>query len=271
MSDKERNMVKTGDQYFNFADLYDSETDNSDTQAFYREWRDSLLEAVRQYRINVGVIVDLACGTGNTTVPWTNRHGWKVVGVDASAAMLREARRKTKRVQWYRQDLRALNLKERADVVTCHFDALDHILAPRDLQHVFNGVADLLNEGGLFQFDMNTAHWFRWLSVHEKLFRIGADYFMASNEYDSRRRIVTFHQLWFVRKGRLYEKREVKVNERAYTVAEIRHMVKIAGLRLLTLKTQRKLEGKPIRLLYLVRKPERSLYEIQKVRHKQAG
>ena len=248
-------MMNINDPYASCADLYDSMTNDRSIQAFYGEWRASLLKAVRRYKVNVRVIVDLACGTGNTTVPWTRRPGWIVVGVDRSSAMLREARKKSRTVRWYRQDLIKLDLKEYADVVTCHFDALSHILVPLDLQRVFANVARILNEGGLFQFDLNTEPWFRWLSLHEKSFRIGPDYLIARNEYDSSRRRVTFHHLWFVRKGHMYEKREVKVQERAYSTAEIRRMIKKAGLRLLNLKVQRKLEGKPIRLLYLVGKP----------------
>ena len=249
-------MVGASDPYGDLADLYDSMTSDSSLQAFYREWRDSLLEALRRYKVRSRVFVDLACGTGNATIPWSSRRGWTVVGVDRSAAMLRQARKKSKRVRWHCQDLTRLNLKAGADVVTCHFDALDHILVPRDLQQVFVNVARMLNEGGLFQFDMSTEHWFRWLGSQEKLFCPGPNYLMASNEYDTKSRIATFHQLWFIPKGRLYEKRKVKVQERAYTSAEIRGMIKKAGLRLLRMKIQRKIEGKPARLLYLVRKPK---------------
>jgi ubiquinone/menaquinone biosynthesis C-methylase UbiE len=248
-------MINAKDPYANLADLYDSMTNDRSIQALYGEWRASLLKAARQHKVTVRIIVDLACGTGNTTVPWTRRPGWVVVGVDHSSAMLREARKKSKCVRWYCQDLRKLDLKERADVVTCHFDALSHILLPQDLQQVFLNVAQILNDGGLLQFDLNTEHWFRWLSVHEKLFRLGPNYLMARNEYESRRRLATFHHLWFVQKGHLYEKREVKVQERAYTTAEIGRMVKKAELHLLNIKVQRKLEGKPIRMLYLVEKP----------------
>jgi uncharacterized protein YlaI len=80
---------------------------------------------------------------------------------------------------------------------------------------------------------------------------------MAYNEYAPRQRIATFHQLWFVPKGRLYEKREVKVQERAYATDEIRRMLKKAGLRLLKSEIQRRTEGKPIRMLYLARKQTR--------------
>jgi SAM-dependent methyltransferase len=248
-------MMKTNDPYANLADLYDMFAADVSLQAFYHEWRDSLLAAVRKYKVKVHVLVDLACGTGNTTVPWTRQRGWTVVGVDSSAAMLREARKKSGRVRWYRQDLRKLDLEECADVVTCHFDALNHVLDPQDLQQVFVNVAHTLNEGGLFQFDMNTESFFRWLRVHEKLFRVGPNCFMAYNEYAPRQRIATFHQLWFVPKGRLYEKREVKVQERAYATDEIRRMLKKGGLRLLKSEIQRRMEGKPIRMLYLATKP----------------
>ena len=247
-------MARRADPYADFADMYDSEMSDPAIQAYYREWRKSLLDAVRRYGVKVRVMVDLACGTGNTTVPWTRQRGWTVIGIDRSAAMLREARKKSKAVHWYRQNLTELSLRERADVMTCHFDALDHILVPADLQKAFARVARTLNDGGLFQFDMNTEAWFRWLSVHEKLFRVGPNCCMAYNQYDSRRRIGTFHQLWFVKKGRMYEKREIAVQERAYSIAEIRRMTRDAGLRVLKLEVQRKMDGKPTRLLYLTQK-----------------
>jgi len=249
------------DPYAELADLYDSETGNRSIRAFYREWRTFLSLAIREYGIKVRVIVDLACGTGNTTVPWTRRRGWTVIGVDRSEAMLREARKKSRPVLWYHQDLRKLDLKERADVVTCHFDALNHILVPQDLQQVFLNVARILKEGGLFQFDLNTEHWFRWLSVHEKLYHLAANYFMAFNEYDPKRRIATFHQRWFVKRRRLYEMREIKVQERTYTTEEIHRMLKKAKLRPLKLEVQRKLGGKAIRILYLAGKPKSAEFE----------
>lgn len=250
-------ITKTKDQYSSFADLYDLEMYIGNAKVFYKEWHDSLIKAARRYKINLNTIVDLACGTGNTTVLWGKKRGRSVVGVDASDAMLREAKKKSKTIKWYKQDLRKLNIKERADAVTCHFDALNHILKPQDLQKVFRCVAQILNRGGLFQFDMNTKHWFKWLSVHEKLFPIGRHYFIARNAYDTKRKIGTFHQLWFVKdgKGNSYSKREVRVNERAYDTNEIHQMIKKAGLKLLATKIQRKIDGKSIRILYLVRKP----------------
>lgn len=125
---------------------------------------------------------------------------------------------------------------------------------PDDLQRVFVNVERLLNKGGLFQFDMSTAAWFEWLAAHEKMFPVGPHYMMACNRYNPKQRIATFSQLWFVKRGRLFEKRLVTVRERAYSPREVSRMVRKAGLTLLEARVQRKLEGRPTRMLYLARK-----------------
>jgi ubiquinone/menaquinone biosynthesis C-methylase UbiE len=62
-------MTAARDAYANLADLYDSLAKSKDIRLFYSRWRDHLLSAIQQYRIPVRVLVDLACGTGNTAIP----------------------------------------------------------------------------------------------------------------------------------------------------------------------------------------------------------
>ena len=242
------------DEYAGLADVYDRMTRIPGIRVFYREWRQALLAAARERGVRPRVLVDLACGTGNSTVPWSRRRGWLVVGVDRSAAMLKQARRKSTTVRWYRQDVIDLSIKEQADLVTCHFDALNHILRDRDLHRVFANVAGLLREGGLFQFDLNTGHMLRWLNGRDKLFRAGRDCFTSHNEFDVKSGVATFHQWWFLKRGRLYERRHVAVRERAYSDAVVRTMLRISGMRLLNVTVQRRVDGKPARKLYLATK-----------------
>ena len=239
------------DPYASLAEHFDEMARDPALRAFYAEWRRALLEAVRQRGLRVRVLVDLACGTGNSTVPWTRHRSWTVVGVDQSEAMLRRARAKSGRVRWYRQDMTRLRIPERADLVTCHFDALNHVLDPADLERVFANVAATLRVGGLFQFDLNTAQMLRWLGGREKLFRVGRHVFTASNEFDARTGIATFRQVWFVRKGRLYERRDITVRERSYADKDLRAMLRRAGLRPLKVTVQRRVGNAPSRKLYL--------------------
>ena len=130
--------------------------------------------------------------------------------------MLRVARRKSARVRWVRQDVEHLRLDVQADVVTCHFDALNHVLEGEDLQRGFVNVARILRPGGLFQFDLNTGFMLQWLSTSEKLFHAGPHCFTSYNAFDTKSGIATFNQLWFVKRGRLYRKVLVSVRERSY-------------------------------------------------------
>ena len=156
------------DPYRELAPLYDLMAADPGIQAFYAEFQASIREATRAHHIRPRVIVDLACGTGNTTVPWVAGSGRTVIGVDQSEAMLRVARRKSARVRWVRQDVERLRLDVQADVVTCHFDALNHVLEADGLQRVFVNVARILGPGGLFQFDLNTRFMLRWLSTERE-------------------------------------------------------------------------------------------------------
>ncbi len=238
------------DQYATIAPLYDRMAADHGIQGMYRDFRRALLQAAREYRVALRTLVDLACGTGNSTIPWTRRRGLTVIGVDLSPAMLRVARKKSSAVRWYRRDITRLRLAERADAVTCHFDALNHLLAARDLRRVFVNVARILRPGGLFVFDLTTEAWLRWLNGREKLFHAGPHFFVATNEFDPRSGIATFHQAWFVKKGRLFEKRDVTVRERAYRDAHVRRMLRSAGFRVAGVKAQAEIDGQPMRLLY---------------------
>jgi len=243
------------DPYRELAPLYDSMAADPGIQAFYAEFRASIHEAISAHHVRPRVVVDLACGTGNTTVPWVAGSGRTVIGVDRSEAMLRVARRKSARVCWVRQDLERLRIDVRADIITCHFDALNHVLEADRLQRAFVSVARILRPGGLFQFDLNTRFMLQWLSTSTKLFHVGPHSFTAYNAFDPTSGIATFHQLWFVRRGRRYRKILVSVRERSYQDAELRRMLRAAGLSLERITVQRRLKGRPIRNVYLAMKP----------------
>ena len=246
------------DPYRDLAPYYDLMTADPGIRAFYGEFRAALTGAARAHGIRPRVIVDLACGTGNTAIPWAGP-GRTVVGVDVSEAMLRVARRKSTAVRWVRQDAARLRLDVQADVVTCHFDALNHVLEADTLQRVFDRVADTLRPGGLFLFDLNTRYMLEWLSTSEKLFRAGPHCFTAYNAFDAAAGIATFNQLWFVKRGRLYRKMLVSVRTRPFEDAALRRMLRTAGLRLERITVMRRLKGRPIRKLYVAVAPPAAL------------
>lgn len=239
------------DPYRQLAPQYDLMVSDPGIRIMYRKFRRAMTQAAAGHHIRPRVIVDLACGTGNTAIPWAAARGRTVIGVDVSEPMLRVARKKSRRVRWVRGNLTTLSLNVTADVVTCHFDALNHILDARDLRKVFSNTARLLRPGGLFLFDLNTRFFLEWLSTSEKLFRAGPHFFTSYNEFDRKRGIATLNQLWFIKHARLYRRVLVTVKERAFEDIEVRRLLRLSGLHLEEISVMGRLNGRPIRKLYV--------------------
>ncbi|WP_340151540.1 class I SAM-dependent methyltransferase [uncultured Sneathiella sp.] len=75
---------------------------------FEKKWIDCFLGFVPE----AGHVLDLGCGSGEPIAGYIIGKGYKLTGVDASAAMLRLAREKFPNGDWRKMDMRALDLPE---------------------------------------------------------------------------------------------------------------------------------------------------------------
>ena len=123
-----------------------------------------LREILRRHPVAGNRMLDLACGTGTLAVLQAEA-GWEVLGLDASPAMLVEARRKQQAVgmeaAFVEADMRCFSLPEPVDLVTCFYDSLNYLLAPEELLRCFACVYRALAPGGLFCFDLATQFFLR--------------------------------------------------------------------------------------------------------------
>lgn len=101
------------------------------------------------------VHVDAACGTG-TLLRKVRRIGWRSVGMDLSAGMIRAGRSRGAVAPAAVADLRAVPFWGRVDYVTCLFDSLNFILEEDGLAQAFQSIAGALRPGGLIYFDIVT-------------------------------------------------------------------------------------------------------------------
>jgi ubiquinone/menaquinone biosynthesis C-methylase UbiE len=96
-------------------------------------------------------VVDLCTGTGSSALRLA-RTGARVVGIDLSAGMLRQARRKSAdlpAIQWVQADVRALPVASgRADRVTCAYAMYELTEAVR--RDLLEEVVRVLRPGGKF-------------------------------------------------------------------------------------------------------------------------
>lgn len=124
----------------------------------YGAWVTYVEELMRHFQGRARTVVDLACGTGNSTIPWAKR-GYRTMGIDLSTEMLDIARRKTVdqgyQINFQQCDLRFFELAHKVDLAVCFQDGFNYILNISDLKSAFQSVFNNLHEKGFFVFDLN--------------------------------------------------------------------------------------------------------------------
>jgi SAM-dependent methyltransferase len=127
----------------------------------YDEWSAEMTEDVPFYvelaRETEGPIVELAVGNGRVAIPVAEATGRPVLGIDASPAMLAQARERAAAanvdLELREGDMRDLELDEAAGLVYCPFRGLLHLPTWADRRRVFERVAASLRPGGRFAWN----------------------------------------------------------------------------------------------------------------------
>ena len=189
------------------------------------------LEGLRPERI-----VDLACGTGNVSFELARR-GYRVTGVDVSPSMIETARRKLNEangelpLDFHCQDLRSLSLPERFDLALCLFDSLNYLLSEEDLAAAFRGVREIVREGGLFIFDMNSEYALEAeLFTQNNLFRDCRLHYNWISHFNPRTRISEVEMYFEVKRNGAPPLRFKELHrERAYSLDQVLELLKSSG------------------------------------------
>ena len=142
---------ETAAAYDAFAPYYDAFTSESDYEAWGRE----TLDHARRHGLRGDRLLDLACGTGMSFMPFL-ACGFEVTACDFSTAMLAEAARRAPAARLVHADIRALPELGAFDLVTCFDDALNYLLSEGELAAAFEGIARSLAPGGVAIFDLNS-------------------------------------------------------------------------------------------------------------------
>lgn len=121
----------------------------------YDDWARFMLAQLELRNWQPGPLLDLGCGTGNSTAPFVQL-GYQVVGLDASAEMLAVARRKLPGVRFIEADFRDFCLPQRFALIYSLFDSLNNLLSPVEFSQMARCVLAHLAPGGFFIFDVNT-------------------------------------------------------------------------------------------------------------------
>lgn len=175
---------------------------------------------------------DLACGTGTTALALA-REGIEVFAVDLSAAMCRLAREKAHRAHLPLHvlcaDMGKFRLPSPVDLITCEYDALNHIPRKANLRMVVKAVARALKPAGYFFFDVNNRSGFeRYWSGTVWVEQRGVVLVMR-NGHDSQHDRAWSDLEWFIQEGPLWKRRHERVDEVCWSSDEIRRTLREAG------------------------------------------
>ncbi len=224
--------------YERYAAIYDASGQISFSLQML-PYLDSLLE---RHRVTRGSMLELACGTGTVALAMA-RKGWRVLGVDGSAHMLAEARRKQTQsqgedaqaldVHWLQQDMRHLALGEPVQLATCLYDSLNYMLVSEDLQAVFRGVYRVLAPGGLLVFDMNTP-WALATFWDDSTYVTDTQDLtvILESRFDAYRQRTTVKVTCFERQGDLYRKAIEEHTEQGYPREHIATLLTDVGFQI---------------------------------------
>jgi len=219
--------------YRRFAEVYDRVM----RPVGYEMWANYVEELCSLYGRQPRRVLDLACGTGNTSVPFARR-GYQVVGIDRSPNMLEVARLKTAEagldIEFVAADMRAFELAEPVDLVICLYDSINYLLGRDDLAETCRSVRGALVPDGLFIFDVNTRYRLSQIDEDIMVFEDDDYCLVWRNAYDHSREIWSADLTGFVRgEGGLFERFHERHEERPYDIEDVSLALEAAGLEML--------------------------------------
>ena len=183
--------------------------------------------------------LDLCCGTG-TALEIFHKQGIEMAGLDRCEGMLAIARKKLKGtgIRLYQAELPGFKLtlgkgrKESIafDLVTCFYDSLNYLKSERDLKTAFKAVADHLQPGGWFIFDMNTYHGLSTCWSGSTFADAWEDLvWVWKSEFDTKKKAATLVATCVVKEGQGWKRFDEVHVEYAYSNATIARLLRESG------------------------------------------
>ena len=215
--------------YRDFARIYDSLMHRD---VDYEKWADYIENLFDMYGANPSLVCDVACGTGNMTIPLAKR-GYDMTGVDISEDMLNIARSKSEglNILYLNQSMTNIDLYGTMGAFLCMIDGINYVLTPKSLLKFFTRIKTcFMDNDGIFIFDISTEYKLRNIIGSETFVHCGNNIFYTwQNRFIEKKRISDMFLTFFVKRGNLYERFEERHLQRAYSADELTYLLRKAG------------------------------------------
>ena len=209
----------------------------------YEKWGEQIHNILIDNQIENGLVLDLGCGTGIMTRIFRD-YGYDMIGVDNSDDMLMVAREaeydeiedevaEKSEILYLCQDMRDIQLYGTVRSVISVCDCLNYITDIETLTGVFSLVANYLDAGGLFIWDMNTPY--KYSNIPDTIAENQETAaFIWNNDYDENTHLNTYEVNLFIKdEEEDFFNRETEIHvQRAYTLEEVKGALDVAGMEL---------------------------------------
>ncbi|MEA1913449.1 MAG: class I SAM-dependent methyltransferase [candidate division WOR-3 bacterium] len=195
----------------------------------YEGWIHYILDIADLYDVQMSSLLDVTCGTGNSTIPFVETGLSSIIGADGSFEMLEVAKRKRSDLFFVQANARNLPFAGHFNLVISIFDSLNYILDYNDLLAAFDSIKESLLPGGHFIFDLNTPYGLK--TVLERDVRKDNTNLISvwRNAYDEKERILTLHLTLYIKKDNGWSRVDEIHRERGYTEDKIREGLESSG------------------------------------------
>jgi SAM-dependent methyltransferase len=177
----------------------------------------------RQSGLDRGFVVEFGCG-GGTVARHLTDHGYSVLGIDQSPAMIRLARRNAPRARFKVGSLATATLP-RCDAIVALGEVVSYNSKQEDLLRFFRRAGTVLRPGGLLVFDFIESAEGRTFKAKS---RAGEDWAIVIRA-TAKGRVLTRHITTFRKIGRHYRRSREIHHVRLYNRSEIATALRGAG------------------------------------------
>lgn len=215
--------------YTDFALVYDALMKKD---VDYEKWADYIENLFDMYGAAPSLVCDVACGTGNITIPLARR-GYDMTGVDASESMLNIAREKAEGLDilFLNQSMTKIDLYGTMGAFLCMIDGINYVLSPKSLLNFFTKIKTcFMDEGAPFIFDISSEYKLKEIIGQNTFVHSDRDIFYTwQNRYIENKKLSDMFLTFFVKDGSKYRRFEERHLQRAWSIDEIEYLLKKAG------------------------------------------
>lgn len=217
--------------YTRFAPIYDRLM-REDID--YDRWTDYIEDLFAHFGKTPKLVCDLACGTGNITIPMAKK-GYDMIGVDNSSQMLSIAREKAAGesldIMLLSQSFTKLDLYGGCDAFLCMIDGFNYVLSPKSLFEIAKRIKTcFLEPGGIVIFDLSSRYKFEtYIGNNTFVYDKDGIFYVWENKFYKKNGLLDMYINFFEKEGSRYKRFCERHLQKSYKEEEIKKIFLSAG------------------------------------------